>query len=110
MQPTSLTIRNVAAPELDIVTELSRVLTQSTGRKGSKNEDRWGYSKGSTLKITGRHVLPVWRLLKSDANLTIYSLENVCFHVLRQRWVEGHDGCAHRLKLRTEFRDSHSPR
>ena len=75
------------APELEIVTELSRVRTQSTGKKGSKNEDRWGYSKGATLRITGRHVLPVWRLLKSDANLTIYSLENVAFHVLRQRRV-----------------------
>jgi DNA polymerase zeta len=67
--------------------ELSRVRSQSTGKRGSKNEDRWGYSKGATLKITGRHVLPIWRLLKSDINLCSYSFENVVFHLLRQRLV-----------------------
>jgi DNA polymerase zeta len=78
-------LTNISAPELDIIMELSRVRSQSTGKRGSKAEDRWGYSKGATLKVTGRHILPVWRLLKSDVNLCLYSLENVVFHILRQR-------------------------
>lgn len=53
-------------------------------KRGGKN-DRWGSTHGSTLKIPGRHVLALWRILRSDVTLNSYSIENIAFHVLRRR-------------------------
>ena len=39
----------------------------------------------SGLTVTGRIVLNLWRILRSDMALNIYTLENVVFHVLHQR-------------------------
>lgn len=72
--------------DISLVQDLSRVIEQSTGRHAGKL-DRWHYTKSATIKITGRHVLPIWRLLKSDVNLLQYSFENVVYHILHIRCV-----------------------
>ena len=43
----------------------------------------------SGLTVTGRIVLNLWRILRSDMALNIYTLENVVFHVLHQRYYDG---------------------
>lgn len=63
-----------------LMPELSRASQFANGKFG----DRWGYTHTSAIKINGRHMLNVWRLLKSDLSLTSYTLENVCFHTLHQ--------------------------
>ncbi|KAL1679814.1 hypothetical protein EV122DRAFT_276721 [Schizophyllum commune] len=47
--------------------------------------DRWGLRKGTTFKVPGRHVLNIWRLMRTELTLSVYSFENVAFHVLRRR-------------------------
>ncbi|KAL1738666.1 ribonuclease H-like domain-containing protein, partial [Schizophyllum fasciatum] len=47
--------------------------------------DRWGLQKGTTIKVPGRHVLNIWRLMRTELTLSIYSFENVAFQVLRRR-------------------------
>ncbi|KAG6911957.1 hypothetical protein DXG01_000205 [Tephrocybe rancida] len=47
--------------------------------------DQWGLRKTSTFKVAGRHVLNLWRLMRSEYNLTSYSFENVVFNVLQRR-------------------------
>lgn len=66
--------------EENLLARLSRSQFKSNGKFG----DRWGYTHTSALKINGRHLLNIWRVLRSELSLTSYSLENVCFHLLHQ--------------------------
>ncbi|MBW0474801.1 hypothetical protein O181_014516 [Austropuccinia psidii MF-1] len=68
----------------DMVYELSRVKTESYGRFAGK-DDKWGSNYGSSIKVTGRHVLSIWRIIRSEIALTQYTFENVVYHVLRTR-------------------------
>ena len=56
---------------------------QNSGHRGKG--DRWGYQKTSTISVTGRHVLPVWRIFKGEVALTSYTLPSLVWHVLRRR-------------------------
>jgi len=42
----------------------------------------------SGLHVTGRIVLNLWRILRSDMALNIYTFENVVFKVLHQRYPD----------------------
>ena len=70
--------------EFDLCNEFSRMVAQSHGRFG-KDTDRWGFNTTSSIKITGRHVINVWRAMRSELNLLQYTLENVAFHLLHKR-------------------------
>ncbi|TFK41148.1 hypothetical protein BDQ12DRAFT_697053 [Crucibulum laeve] len=47
--------------------------------------DQWNMRNNSTFKAAGRHVLNLWRIMRSEQTLTSYSFENIAFNVLRQR-------------------------
>ncbi|KAG7452885.1 DNA/RNA polymerase [Guyanagaster necrorhizus] len=64
------------------VSELISRATLSSRRSGSL---QWEIRKTSTFKAAGRHVLNVWRIMRSEQNLNTYTFENVVFNVLRQR-------------------------
>lgn len=64
----------------NILSRLSRTKMKGNGKYG----DKWGYTHTSVIKINGRHMLNLWRILRSEASLTSYSLENVCFHLLHR--------------------------
>ncbi|KIR32771.1 DNA polymerase zeta subunit [Cryptococcus deuterogattii MMRL2647] len=66
---------------MDMMDQISRVIS---GRAGSRND---GYSAhhSSTFKVAGRHTLNIWRICRSEINLTQYTFENVVFHLLHQR-------------------------
>lgn len=66
--------------DINLLFELSRCKFKSNGKFG----DRWGYTHTSAFKINGRHILNLWRLLKSELSLTNYSLENISYHLLHQ--------------------------
>lgn len=66
------------AYNINMMARLSRVQFKGNGKFG----DRWGYTHTSAIKINGRHMLNVWRLLRLELALTSYSLENVCLHIL----------------------------
>ncbi|KAG5355310.1 DNA polymerase zeta catalytic subunit [Yarrowia sp. C11] len=53
--------------------------------KMSSKIDTWGARKASGIKIVGRHVLNLWRMIRSEVALLKYTLENVVFHVLHER-------------------------
>ncbi|KAK9457853.1 hypothetical protein V1511DRAFT_454690 [Dipodascopsis uninucleata] len=67
--------------DYDLPSELSRMMTLS---KSNKNV-RWGAMKASSISITGRHVLNIWRLLQGSVNLLQYSFENCAANVLKTR-------------------------
>ncbi|KNC96642.1 DNA polymerase (pol2) [Spizellomyces punctatus DAOM BR117] len=73
------------ALDIDLCTELSRVLPDNANTKFGRDEDSWGFRKQSHLHCTGRIFLNVWRLMRSELNLTSYSLESTAYHVLHKR-------------------------
>ncbi|EAS35045.3 polymerase zeta subunit [Coccidioides immitis RS] len=70
--------------DYDLCDELSRVKTDSHGRFG-KESDRWGFNHTSTIRVTGRHMINIWRAMRSELSLIQYTLENVAFHLLHKR-------------------------
>lgn len=51
----------------------------------SRTKSDWGYSHESTIKITGRHLINIWRAMRGELNLLQYTMENVVFHILHRR-------------------------
>ncbi|OAG06859.1 uncharacterized protein CC84DRAFT_1142989 [Paraphaeosphaeria sporulosa] len=70
--------------EYDLCDEISRTKSQSHGRFG-KEADRWGFTHTSTIRVTGRHMINIWRAMRGELNLLQYTMENVVFHVLHKR-------------------------
>ncbi|CAK3784800.1 DNA polymerase zeta catalytic subunit [Lecanosticta acicola] len=70
--------------EYNLPDEFSRMKSQSHGRFG-KDADRWGFTHTSTVRITGRHTINIWRAMRSELNLLQYTMENVVFHLLHKR-------------------------
>jgi DNA polymerase elongation subunit (family B) len=58
----------------------------SHGRFGREN-DRWGFTQASAIRVTGRHMINIWRAMRGELNLTQYTLENVTFHLLHRRFA-----------------------
>lgn len=70
--------------EYNLCDEFSRMKSQSHGRFG-KEADRWGFTHTSTIRVTGRHMINIWRAMRGELNLLQYTVENVAFHVLHKR-------------------------
>lgn len=70
--------------EYNLCDEISRMKSQSHGRFG-KDADRWGFTHTSTIRITGRHMINIWRAMRGELNLLQYTMENVVFHLLHRR-------------------------
>ncbi|KAL4971767.1 hypothetical protein BDW66DRAFT_164737 [Aspergillus desertorum] len=70
--------------DFDLCDELSRVKSQAHGRFG-READRWGFDHTSSIRVTGRHVINIWRAMRSEMNLLQYTMENVVFHLLHRR-------------------------
>eukprot|EP00124_Ichthyophonus_hoferi_P001392 Ihof_evm5s71 gene=Ihof_evmTU5s71 len=76
--------RALAAFQLDLCGMLAR--TPLTGdNKFSRDDDPYGYKKGSGLHISGRISLSAWRLMRGELSLTSYTYENLVYHILHQR-------------------------
>lgn len=70
--------------EYNLCDEISRMKSQSHGRFG-KDADRWGFTHTSTIRVTGRHMINIWRAMRGELNLLQYTMENVVFHLLHRR-------------------------
>ncbi|KAI9050457.1 hypothetical protein LZ554_005620 [Drepanopeziza brunnea f. sp. 'monogermtubi'] len=70
--------------DYDLCDEFSRMKAQSHGKFG-KDSDKWGFNNTSTIRVTGRHMINIWRAMRSELNLLQYTLENVAFHLLHRR-------------------------
>ena len=58
----------------------------SRGHFGKEN-DRWGFTQASAIRVTGRHMINIWRAMRGELNLSQYTLENVTFHLLHRRFI-----------------------
>ncbi|KAF5313110.1 hypothetical protein D9619_003181 [Psilocybe cf. subviscida] len=64
---------------------LSEMVSRAPPRNSGDKNEQWSFRKTSVFKVTGRHVLNLWRVMRTERTLTIYSFENVVFDVLRRR-------------------------
>ncbi|KAI1825042.1 DNA polymerase family B [Xylaria intraflava] len=70
--------------DYNICDELSRMKTQSFGRFG-READKWGFNTTSTIRVTGRHMINIWRSMRGELDLLQYTMENVAWHLLHRR-------------------------
>ncbi|KFA75353.1 hypothetical protein S40288_02003 [Stachybotrys chartarum IBT 40288] len=70
--------------DFNLCDEFSRMKSQSHGRFG-KDNDRWGFNTTSTIRVTGRHMINIWRAMRGELNLLQYTMENVVWHLLHRR-------------------------
>ncbi|KAI9819216.1 MAG: DNA polymerase zeta [Pycnora praestabilis] len=70
--------------DYNLCDEFSRMKSQSHGRFG-KESDRWGFNHTSTIRVTGRHMINIWRAMRGELNLLQYTMENVAYHLLHRR-------------------------
>ncbi|KAG8686231.1 DNA polymerase zeta, partial [Ceratobasidium sp. 395] len=67
---------------LEMSEEIARV---STNHGGYARSERWDETHGASFHVVGRHVLNVWRIMRSEQALERYTYENVAFHVMHKR-------------------------
>lgn len=67
---------------VDILPLLSRCRVKNAGKLG----DRWGFTHTSTITVTGRYTLNIWRLIRKELNLNNYSFENCCYHICHREF------------------------
>lgn len=65
--------------------ETCNILSRVNESQINKIRDTWGYTHAASIKITGRHVINLWRILKSESKLESFSLENFTYHLLHKR-------------------------
>lgn len=70
--------------DYDLCDEFSRMKSQSFGQFG-KEADKWGFNTTSTIRVTGRHMINIWRSMRGELNLLQYTMENVVWHLLHRR-------------------------
>ncbi|KAF6766026.1 hypothetical protein DFP72DRAFT_4246 [Ephemerocybe angulata] len=66
--------------------DVSELMSRAPPRRSSSGNDNWGFRKTSTFQVIGRHVFNTWRVIRSEQTLTIYTFENVAFHLLQRRF------------------------
>lgn len=72
--------------DYDLDGELSRLKVPPIRRpRPGKENDQWGFKHTSTIRVTGRHVINIWRAMRSELNLLQYTMENITFHLLHRR-------------------------
>jgi len=70
--------------DYDLCDEFSRMKAQSFGQ--SKREaGKWGFNTTSAIRVTGRHMINIWRSMRGELNLLQYTMENVVWHLLHRR-------------------------
>jgi DNA polymerase zeta len=67
--------------------EIEELISRASGRGPPNSNDQWGIRRTSTFQVVGRHVLNLWRIMRTELELSMYTLENTVFHLLRRRYA-----------------------
>ncbi|KAJ1826633.1 DNA polymerase zeta [Coemansia sp. RSA 2599] len=57
----------------------------SSDNRWAQSGAEWGRRKSSEFRITGRHLINIWRLMRSEFSLTSYTFQSIVWHVLNER-------------------------
>ncbi|XP_013401408.1 uncharacterized protein LOC106167234 [Lingula anatina] len=78
-------LQRAAYLEVNLCSLISRIPGEDKRSSFSAEKDEWGADYNSEIHIAGRIVLNLWRILRHEVTLNIYSFENIAFHVLHRR-------------------------
>ncbi|XP_063402916.1 DNA polymerase zeta catalytic subunit-like [Mytilus trossulus] len=78
-------LQRAAQVGIDLCSQISRIPEEKRGSHFSAEKDEYGADSMSEIHIVGRIVLNLWRVMRHEVTLNIYTFENVMFHVLHQR-------------------------
>ncbi|KAF8760940.1 DNA polymerase [Rhizoctonia solani] len=67
---------------LSLSEEIGRVSSDHGHKPGS---EQWDERHGANFNVVGRHILNVWRIMRSEQSLDQYTYENVMFHLMHKR-------------------------
>jgi DNA polymerase zeta len=65
--------------------DIGELMSRAPVRASSNSSDQWSIRHTSTFRVAGRHVLNTWRIMRTELELSMYTLENTVFHLLRRR-------------------------
>lgn len=72
--------------KFDQVLKEIKEINGGSGGDGSQDNADYYVEMESHIKLTGRILLDVWRLLRYEIALTSYTFENVMYHILHRRY------------------------
>src|SRR6266478_817499 len=67
--------------------DIGELISRTSGREPSNTTDQWSIRHTSTFRVAGRHVLNLWRIMRTELELSLYTLENTVYHLLRRRYA-----------------------
>ncbi|KAI0296211.1 hypothetical protein BC826DRAFT_1005902 [Russula brevipes] len=59
--------------------DIGELISRAPGGTSSNNSDQWGIRHTSTFRVAGRHVLNLWRIMRVELELSMYTIENTGF-------------------------------
>ncbi|KAG2061849.1 hypothetical protein BDR06DRAFT_945889 [Suillus hirtellus] len=65
--------------------DVGELISRAPNKNDAAGNYQWSQRTTTTFKVTGRHVFNVWRIMRVEQTLSIYSFENVAFQLLRRR-------------------------
>ena len=75
--------RPVSASDVFVTPHADHCCTQDASN--TRATDSWDESHGSGLWVVGRTTLNLWRIIRGEMKLSIYSFENIMFNVTQKR-------------------------
>lgn len=78
-------LQRAAHLNVNLCAQIARIQWSKQGNRFSAERDEWGADHTSEIHIEGRIVLNLWRVLRHEVTLNIYSYENCAYHILHCR-------------------------
>lgn len=70
---------------VNLCAQMSRIPDEKKKSSFKAESDEWGSDHSSEIHIAGRVILNLWRIIRHEVTLNIYTFENVAHHVIHQR-------------------------
>ena len=86
-QSVGYLIERASSIGLDFQSRISRFPEAKVDDPGQIGEapSNWWVTVTNEVQLSGRIIINLWRLMKTEVNLTNYSFENISYHVLHER-------------------------
>ncbi|KIK47777.1 hypothetical protein CY34DRAFT_73289 [Suillus luteus UH-Slu-Lm8-n1] len=65
--------------------DIGELISRAPSKNTAAGNNQWSQRTTTTFKVTGRHVFNVWRIMRVEQTLSMYSFENVAFQLLHRR-------------------------
>ncbi|XP_059153946.1 uncharacterized protein LOC131939568 isoform X2 [Physella acuta] len=78
-------LHRAAHLNIDLCSQIARIPDEKDKNTFDAETNEWGAAYTSEIQVAGRIVLNMWRVIKHEVALNVYTFENVVYHVLHRR-------------------------